>query len=337
MNGILKPPPLRNPVLSFGLVYVLLLIIYALYAWGITELMERVIMKDRSCDRNNLISLFVIFSGGMVLFLSNKSDVDREHAKVDALLDTVGAYSAAVSVISSSASDFNENSGAIQVGQHFYTHREALHEASMYVLTSLLVFYTEQIMPIDATHVSIITSNSNNMSYKTQLALDFEEIKSDFGMNACMIMQNRCLQMAEKKIFRTRTALDACMSNVRAKTESLIVLTKTSTYWWINFVVRLFGILYMLATPFLLWITQGYMTILWAVVVFVCFGSVIFYRYYIGDALRNPTRWGVGVAIGEMMTLAKKTDDFITRLPREKSGGPLTKFTSIYTIVIGAS
>jgi hypothetical protein len=103
-------------------------------------------------------------------------------------------------------------------------------------------------------------------------------------------------------------ALTLSIQRVRDDVNAFTVMARGSVFWWINVCVRAFGVLYLFAVPFLLWMTQGTLTILWSLVVFLMVGTIVSYRIFLADVIRNPTKWDMGPVRDEIINMCRKAD-----------------------------
>lgn len=143
-----KTRPLRNPILSFAIVYVCLIVLYGLYAWGVSELMGRYILKDKEWDKNNFISLFVVFAGGVVLVLFNREEVEREHTKVQKFLLVIRQYRTLLFTFADHMSAVykpnDEDACYMVIEQKLLKHHQVLYDTILFILSSLMILYWEQ-------------------------------------------------------------------------------------------------------------------------------------------------------------------------------------------------
>jgi hypothetical protein len=107
--------------------------------------------------------------------------------------------------------------------------------------------------------------------------------------------------------------IENLMGKVRKKMDRLIIYTRSSSFWRISVCVRTFGIAYLLVTPFLLYLNQGLYTILWSMLCFLIFGSLVLYRLFLGNVLANPTKWDAQCFLDDIWEIVTKSQTLIEK------------------------
>lgn len=334
----LKEP--KNPLLYFVVLYFILLVLYGFYAWGISALMENIIFKNRTWDNSNPIQLFVVFSAGIIFVVLNGRDVQKEKMKARLFNSIVLAYDALIDKV---YSNLSPSRGWISVhGPQtvIYSSRSLVFEVTLMKMMSLilLLWQFSSASKLDAEGNEMLNTFSNIvLGFKSNVPLSFSDFmrsaaSSNWGMAMFSMIERRINILCDEKVLiMGNTRVAPVLDRVRARIEEFISYTQTGTFWWINVTTRIFGVLYLFAVPFMLWPTQGILTILWSEIVFVVFGSHVVYRFFIADVFMSPTKWDVGPIVDMVTNLAAKADMNFDKIQSE-SGEEKIK-TTITTIV----
>lgn len=342
----LKEP--KNPLLYFGVLYFILLVLYGFYAWGIAALMEKVIFKNRTWDSNNPVQLFVVFSAGIILVILNGRDVQKEKMKARLFNSIVLAYDALIEKV---YSNMTHNRAWIPVhGPQTLTYnsRSLIFEITLMKTMSLilLLWQFSSASRLDAEGNEMINMfNQSILGFKSNVPLSFADYmrtaaSNNWGMAMFAMIERRINILCDEKILNMgNTRVAPVLDRVRARIEEFISYTQTGTFWWINVTTRIFGVLYLFAVPFMLWTTQGLvLTIVWSEIVFVVFGSHVVYRFFIADVFMSPTKWDMGPIVEMVTSLAAKADMNFEKIPNDSGDEKIkTSVTSVTKKYLHAS
>lgn len=331
-----KFPALRNSSWVFLVLYAVILVVYGLYSWFVAWLMTDVIMKDRSWDKNNSVSLFVVFSTGLVLVLLNLAELEREKEKIRHIVSVVNAHKSLLNLLMNNFDTSKKKDGFVIVEKQSVMVKNAQIEILVFILSSVLYFVGEM--------ASGKNSGAGMHIYTIIRTKMFEHLLRNIHYIAVHPLSRfTCDAFFEAFLTRLNQMYDAGVvksgsSRVNPKAleiERMIhearAFVSAGDRFWAKLAVRVFGVFYLLCVPFLLWITQGWMAILWAVVAFVTFGTVIFYRYYMGDFLTHPTEAEMEIILVntnniaiDIETYISASSDHIQRFVRNFYGRPYT-------------
>jgi hypothetical protein len=332
----------KNPLLYFTLWYVVGGVLFGFYAWGVHELMERVIFNGRTWDKDNLIGVLVALFTGVVLVVQNKTEIDYEKRKSTLFQEVVLAYDYVISSLylcayKPKAEQFTlETPGVVGV---VYTTHSAIYETTAIMLASLVLLlyeFSTSARFYDEGRAIVSVFNNSGLGFLSHVgnsvAITMAQSASVSWAAAMLnLAQHRVQRLAHLVVLKDGLAcVLPALERAREKLDVFVVVSKIPTFWWIFAIVRVFGILYLLSVPFLLWTTQGVLTILWSLVLYVIFGSVIVYRLFLGNVMLHPTKWDVGPIMEAIQRLAQACDAKFETIPPTPNEKALTlKFSSV--------
>jgi hypothetical protein len=319
-----KFPHTRNPVWGFCVPYLFLILIYSGYAYLVSYMMETYIMYGRSCDRDNVVSLFVIFSSGLLIVMLSLTELLKESVKIKHLLSIINVYQSLLTKLSSmmAISQILDDPKLVTFSSQNLQPLQLYYHLVLLVYVSMLTLVGE-ICTVDSAKRAatpciigwvklLLQSQIGNINLiKSKAAQEYTAM--------CFIeyTHETLCKANYQKLFRTIATgnigdpIVNLMATVTKETQDMMNHIDTEPPGFISIAVRMFGFLYLATTPFMFWITQGEMTIVWSAVVFICFGSIIFYRYYIGDILASPTTWHLPPVITKIQNITENVDLFM--------------------------
>lgn len=319
-----KFPDTRDPEWGFCVPYFFLTAIYGGYAYLICYLMETYIMVNRSYDKDNVVSLFVIFSSGLLIVILSLVELYMESVKLKLLLVVLNSYQTFLGKLPAHIriTSLQETQKYVTLGSQNMTPIEAFYHIILIVYVSMLAVVGEICTKTHSKKAAapcIIgwTRNSCQQQYGAIHLLKPSSIQESSAVLFLAYVHETLQKANQQKILHGSssssegTICSGLTSSVIKDVNDLYNQVETNPPGWVDMSVRMFGILYLLTTPFMFWITQGWMTIIWSVVVFICFGSIIFYRYYVGDMLSNPTSWHIPPVISRMKDITNALDEAV--------------------------
>jgi hypothetical protein len=323
----------RNPVALLLFIYVLVGVLYGLYAWGVYELMHRVIFTDRAPDRNNPIGMFWVFGAGIVLVILIGGDLERERLKTRRLMEVVKACESLVNEIYTCATKSTEvvqlrnGSGPAMS----YTPRNAVYESIlMFIMTSVLLLWEFSVVGrLDGSEGNGIVAmfTKQMVGFNSNVPSSFNDMfilaRTHWGVVMFNMARQRVVKLSEKKILSFGMAeLSPPITRMKEACDNFTTEARHNKYWWINVAVRAFGVLYMASVPLLLFPTQGVLLILWSVVAYVVFQSILIYRFFIGNVLANPTKWDAQPVLDEITRMCATVDTWFATVESKDEAAP---------------
>ena len=337
-----KLPQPRNPVAWYVGLFVLGLALYGLYAWAVAELMARVIFAARAPpNAGNPIGMFVVFTGALMLYLLLLGEIEREKTRARLFMEFQLAVRRVIdnlyfSVNAAAMRGLYTVAGYDSLQGMQYEGADILAETTvLFMLAVLLLLWEFGATGRSREHgMDIVASLSQEtLGFPTHARHVFGAMLAHapaqhWGFVMLHFAQWRVMQLHHGRGLRGLLALADTLivphiTDARQRCDNFIVFARGSKFWWITVVVRVFSVLYMLAVPFLLWPTQGYLAILWAEVVYVLVHSVILYRFLLANVFTAPTKWDMGAILQDLDALARAADAAYARL---RAGQPARPF-----------
>jgi hypothetical protein len=220
-----------------------------------------------------------------------------------------------------------------------YSFHSAIYETTAIMLASLVLLlyeFSTSARFYDEGRAIVSVFNNSGLGFKSHVG---ESVVITMAQSTSVSWATAMLNVALQRVQRISNAgvlkdglacVLPALERAREKLDVFVVVSKIPTFWWIFAIVRVFGILYLLSVPFLLWTTQGVLTILWSLVLYVIFGSVIVYRLFLGNVMLHPTKWDMGPIMEAIQRLAQACDAKFETIPAAYGEKPLTiKFSSV--------
>jgi hypothetical protein len=353
-----SPIKIRDPFYGFYVCFLAYILLYSLYTWGCILIMEE-IMKDVDYDSKNEISIFLIFFTGTLLVILNKAEVKRLKKRIVQLRALIELYEKGLKELKKTfkndvgIDEFIEMKKKTENGA-----TKTKHVTKICLINDILVFFTlslfilvaEQTMISNSKHENIklilrdciVLLEKNLLYYHGLMSIKLEIANNTYLVSELKSMKIFNLVIEQLQFYSSKNILDYnknILSICASISKNITLLCKDSNVTnriYLSLSIQFFDIIYFLFLPFALWITQGYMTFIWSLIIFICFGPVFYYRIYIGDFIRYPTNWDYTPIQEELESIltdnTKYTNQLLNDPSRQNNNGPILVYNNILFI-----